>query len=162
MLNPENQYEIVPVKGEYATFKNKGNITVNRNIYPVPWEFKENGRTFKDFGVHLTPLPGNNTIRVGPAVKPAQSKNDYAPEQTLDFFYKKIKRFFQNIKLDDLQADHVGILAEEKSTYDFIIELDNKYRNCLHLIGIESPGLTASLAIGKYVQKIIRERVSDF
>lgn len=155
-INPDNRYEIVPVKGEYLRFAGKNSI--QRNIYPIPWQFEHAGRTYYDLGVHLTPLV-DGTVRVGPAVMPARHKQDYRMEKSLNFFYDKIKPFFPTIKDYLLQPDYAGVLAEEKNTSDFIIERDRQFPQCLQLVGIESPGLTASLAIGQYCWKLLEEIV---
>ncbi len=157
MFNPAAPYTIVPMKGEYAKFFTAIGMSLTRNIYPVPRSFQHEGRTHYDLGVHLTPLTDGKTVRVGPAVTPAKGKNDYALATDRHFFHKSIAPFFPGIKEEDLQLDYAGILAEEASTYDFIIERDKDYPRCLHLVGIESPGLTASLAIARHSWKLLRE-----
>ena len=46
---------------------------------------------------------------------------------------------------------------EDKTKRDFTISTfdDHKIKNLINLYGIESPGLTSSLAIAKYVEKIL-------
>ena len=66
-----------------------------------------------------------------------------------------------NIPQEALTEDFSGIRpkiqAPGEPSQDFIIinETDKGYNNFINLIGIESPGLTCSLAIGEYVQSII-------
>ena len=61
------------------------------------------------------------------------------------------------IDLADLNPDYSGIRPKLKTQKtgerDFIIknESDRGYNNFINLIGIESPGLTASMAIGEYI-----------
>lgn len=121
----------------------------------------------KTVGVHLTPtfdLAGNDyvkgsTVTLGPLLSPAKNKEDYAFDADVSKFYERVKSFFPNIKLEDLSPHQAGILAqimkqEEsglKPYNDFVIERDQKHPNCVNLIGIDSPGLTSSLAIAKYV-----------
>jgi len=63
--------------------------------------------------------------------------------------------------MDDLNPDYSGIRPKlqplGKGERDFIIvnEADRGYNNFINLIGIESPGLTASMAIAEYVDSII-------
>ena len=64
------------------------------------------------------------------------------------------------MRSDKLQPDYTGIrirLGETHYESDFYIKKENRLgnNNLINLIGIESPGLTASLAIGKYVSKLI-------
>jgi L-2-hydroxyglutarate oxidase LhgO len=62
---------------------------------------------------------------------------------------------------EELNEDFSGIRpkiqAQDKPQEDFIIknETEKGYHNFINLIGIESPGLTASLAIAEYVKNII-------
>ncbi len=167
MVNPENNYEIVPVKGEYVEYVNKGKFSVSRNIYPMPWQFEHEGRTYKDFGAHLTPTSDGSIVRVGPIVSPVNEKDNYrysiSEEELIEKFLGKMEQFFVNGGGEEerksfkteikpmLKPGHVGIIAEEKNTYDFIIRRDKKHPNCFQLVGMESPALTASLAIAEHV-----------
>jgi len=58
--------------------------------------------------------------------------------------------------LEDIGLHQAGIRAKLKDYYDFIIERDSEYPNFINLVGIDSPGLTASLAIAKYVKELLR------
>jgi len=66
------------------------------------------------------------------------------------------------VKREDLLPDTTGIRAKRQKPgegfKDFVIreESDKGYPGFVNLIGIESPGLTASLAIAKYIQNLIR------
>jgi len=153
MVNPHSNYEIIPVKGEYIQFHNKQNTPISRNVYPVPWEFEHEGRKFYDLGIHLTPSSNGTMIRVGPDVYPITSKEDYKKIKQINTFLEPILKLYSHIKKGDLQFDHVGVLAEEKNNYDFIMESDQNYPHCYNLIGMESPGLTAALAIANKVVK---------
>ena len=66
-----------------------------------------------------------------------------------------VDSFFPNLRLEDISLHQAGIRAKLKDYYDFIIERDKKHPNCINLIGIDSPGLTSSLAIAKYVSKML-------
>ena len=155
MLNANNTYEIVPVKGEYMLLKNSNKQKINGNIYPVPWSFSHDGREYNDLGIHLTPTTDGSLIKVGPAVIPVTRKDDYCSTLGREVFSRSIKNFYPQIRTEDLQPGYCGILAEQKESYDFTIEHDKLYHGCVHLIGIESPGLTASLAIADHVSKMI-------
>ena len=153
MVNSSLDYHIVPVKGEYAYFRKTSSLGVQRNIYPVPWRFEHESRTYYDLGVHLTPVVGEEIIRVGPLVKPAHNKTDYAPEAEIEQFHEKVWPYFPGLQRGQLSLAHTGILAEEKTHYDFEITPDPLFPRCVHLVGIESPGLTSSLAMGELVQQ---------
>ncbi|MBU3955305.1 NAD(P)/FAD-dependent oxidoreductase, partial [bacterium] len=59
------------------------------------------------------------------------------------------------IKAEDLKMDYAGNRAKLKGDKDFIIERDSRYSGAVNLVGIESPGLTASLAIAEFVKNIL-------
>jgi L-2-hydroxyglutarate oxidase LhgO len=152
-VNPENKWEIIPVKGEFAVFYGKNECTVSRNVYPVPRYCERGGTKVLIPGVHLTPRVGDRAIRVGPAMGITESKEDYNSNVAISEYVREAQPFFPAITDVNLHQDQAGIMAEEKNCKDFIIEPDAKYSRCLHLVGIKSPGLTASLAIGKYVRR---------
>jgi len=74
-----------------------------------------------------------------------------------EFFLQRAARFFPDLKLEDLQIDFTGIMANLRKGNDFIIERDEKQDNCIQLVGIDSPGMTCSLAIARRVQKLVSQ-----
>ena len=93
-----------------------------------------------------------------------QSTNfDYSVDSKYkrQIFYESCKPFLPFLSLDDLEPDFSGIrpkLQEPGSPFkDYIIRNEslNGFPNYINLLGIESPGLTSSLAIGDYVSRII-------
>jgi L-2-hydroxyglutarate oxidase LhgO len=186
MVNPENSYEIIPVKGEAVKFLRTENtklFTSGMNIYPTPHgvyvskggkaelsfsEFSElyhKGLIKKTVGVHLTPLvlkdkkskfQLSDEITIGPALKGNCEREDYEHTYDKNHYVKSIKSFFPNISEDHLDFHQTGIQAILKGNPDFVIEKDPNHENFINLIGIDSPGLTSSLAIGKYVCKIMK------
>jgi L-2-hydroxyglutarate oxidase LhgO len=183
MVNPSSKYKMDPVRGESAKFysdSRKGLEMNGHNVYPVPFgylpdgnklrvsfsEFKklfEKGQVNKSVGVHLTPAFDyedgkpvvGNTITVGPAYSAPRNKDDYSHSRDAGYYFSMIKPFFPNIKEDDISLHQTGIRAKLSGHYDFIIERDPLYRNMINLIGIDSPGLTSSLAIAQYTAKLI-------
>lgn len=152
LVNPENNYEIIPVKGDYAVLPLSPphpELSISRCIYTIPRTFLENGRTFYDLDLHLVPREGS--IWIGPAIKPVISRDDYRHDTPLQVFRDSVHRFFPGIKTEYLSPGHTGILAEERTTHDFIIARDSNHPACLHLVGMESPGLTAALAVAEYI-----------
>lgn len=185
MVNSQSKYEVEGVRGEAAKFyrTKRENVWVSgMNIYPAPYGyFNDNGEKagvsldeFKDLeregivtktvGVHLTPtfdfMGGDyvvgDTITIGPAKTVEHGKEDYGSDLRDERYYLgRIKSFFPNLKLRDIQLHQAGIMAVPKGHKDFIIERDPSYNNCINLIGIDSPGLTSSLAIADYINSLI-------
>ena len=76
-------------------------------------------------------------------------------------FFQQAKKYLPSLKIEDLEPDYSGIRpklqAPNQNFKDFIIKNEYKrgFKNFINLIGIESPGLTSSLAIGEYVKNNI-------
>ena len=120
-------------------------------IYPVPLP------RLRGLGVHVT-LDLNYEVKFGPDVENLSGKiEDYTVnENKKQDFYESIKLYLPSIELDDLAPEMSGIrprLAADKEFNDFIIneETEKGYPELINCIGIESPGLTASLAIAEYI-----------
>jgi L-2-hydroxyglutarate oxidase LhgO len=129
------------VKGSY--FRVKGPI-VERLVYPLP---PGDG----SLGIHATvDLAG--AVRIGPDTEPALSRTDYAlDESRRTAFHAAAVRYLPSLREEDLIADTCGIRPKIDGG-DFIIEHRN---GVVHLVGIESPGLTASLAIAERVAMLL-------
>ena len=178
MLDPGSIYEMEPVKGEAAKFfpSRRSGINLNgKSIYPVPFGYLPDGERlnvpFKQFlelfrqhkvtksvGVHLSPTfdtAGN--FMIGPAYSKPESRHDYKPFRTEEYFLEKVLPFFPGLRLEDISLYQAGIRAKLKDHYDFVIERDSNYPAFINLTGIDSPGLTSSPAIAKYVTKIVKE-----
>jgi len=125
-------------------------------IYPPP---PDSGAV----GIHTTPdLAGG--MRLGPDIGEIVLDIDYSVNDTLhELFYNSVKPFLPFIEYDDIQPDSAGILPQlqmpNSPMRDFIIrhEIDKGLENFINLVGIESPGLTASPAIGKMVAEMVKE-----
>ena len=172
-LNPNLPYKLTPIKGEYAKFRSDKNIKLNGLcIYPVPFGIYPDGTKFtgsfdefkklfnsgvlkRTLGVHLSPSLDCDTVTIGPAYSGIEKNEDYKPTFSESYFLESVQRFFPNLKLEDLSLHYTGIQARLERHKDFIIEKDPKFENWLNLIGIDSPGLTSSLAIAKYVSNLL-------
>ena len=148
-------YNLHFCKGEYfrVSAKHKGKVT--KLIYPVPDP--------ASLGIHVT-LDGHGGIRLGPnAVFMKTNDVDYTVDQAhREEFYARAERFLPFLSQDDLQPDQAGIRPKlygpNMPERDFVIqeESDKGLPGLINLVGIESPGLTAAPAIGKYVQGMVK------
>lgn len=139
-------------KGHYFSYKKY--CPFEHLIYPVA--------TDGGLGIHLT-LDMAGQARFGPDVQWVREV-DYSFDESLkDSFVEKIRSYFP--KLDDraIQPDYTSIrpkLGGAGSQFtDFMIQdqRHHGYPGLINLFGIESPGLTASLAIGSYVINLIKQ-----
>lgn len=143
-----------PVKGCYARYKRKLNI--NHIIYPsfAPGEITER--------VDCTPdLHGN--LRFGPSLEKNVSYGDFSiPEDLVNRFEKSIKAYIPSIEKSKIQVDYAAfrpkIILNNDTNPDFTFKFIDGYP-WLDLLGFESPALTASLAIGEYIQKLLYSRI---
>tara|TARA_B100000965_G_scaffold92076_2_gene75033 strand:+ start:6505 stop:7587 length:1083 start_codon:yes stop_codon:yes gene_type:complete len=143
-----NNYEIEYYKGDY--YKSRDVKNLNCLIYPIP--------KISSLGIHSV-LSLNGEVSFGPNIYKV-NKIDYK----IDDKYKNqyIKEIKGLLRLDDIniQEDFSGIRPKIKfdgKFNDFVIENELKkgYKNFINLIGIDSPGLTSSLAIAQYVKRLI-------
>jgi L-2-hydroxyglutarate oxidase LhgO len=145
-------------KGSYFSLARKSPFS--RLVYPAP----EPG----GLGVHLT-LDLSGRAKFGPDVEWL----DIADESAIDYrvaparaekFYAAIRRYWPGLADGDLVPDYSGvrpkIAAAGTHDADFMIldETSHRVLGLIALLGIESPGLTSSLAIGADVaQRIARK-----
>ena len=161
--------EGMPEKKIPATYFTKGNYFAvsgycpfNTLIYPLP----ERG----GLGTHLTLDLGNQAL-LGPDVEPILlNKNALDSDQPFDYsikeskklkFYEQTITWWPSLNIDQLQPAYSGIRPKlnrvtEKPS-DFIIQTSetNDITGLINLFGIESPGLTASLAIAEILESYI-------
>ncbi|MEM7669399.1 MAG: FAD-dependent oxidoreductase, partial [Pseudomonadota bacterium] len=132
-------------------FKLSGRAPFSRLIYPAPVP--------GGLGTHLT-LDLAGQARFGPDVEWIEQEDYTLDPARGDSFYADIRRYWPALPDGALQPDYTGIRPKITGpgtpAADFRIE-----RPCAGLVtlfGIESPGLTASLAIGDMVRGLLDAR----
>lgn len=133
-------------KGSY--FSLLGKNPFKKLIYPIPEK--------AGLGIHLTiDLQGN--ARFGPDVEWISEVDFNVPYKSNEKFLKAIKQYWPSISLDRLSPSYAGIrpkLGNKENPYnDFLIQdfENHKIKGLVNLLGIESPGLTSSIAIADMV-----------
>jgi len=133
-------------KGNYYSLA--GRSPFSRLIYPVP----EPG----GLGVHLT-IDLGGQARFGPDVEWVDTLDYRVDPARADAFYAAIRRYWPGLQDGALQPGYAGIRPKisgpGEAAADFLIqgEAAHGVRGLVNLFGIESPGLTASLAIAERV-----------
>jgi L-2-hydroxyglutarate oxidase LhgO len=133
-------------KGSYFTASQRAPFT--HLIYPVP----EPG----GLGVHLT-LDLGGQARFGPDVEWVDHLDYAVDPERADAFYAAIRRYWTGLADGALVPDYAGIRPKTagpgEPPGDFVIQgpAETGHQGYVALYGIESPGLTASLAIGGHV-----------
>ena len=150
-------YRLHYCKGEYFSISSRQSKLVKRMlIYPVPPP-KVTG-----VGVHLT-FDLDGRMRLGPSIYYVNSLDYAVNSQHKQLFYDSVRKFLPSIDYDDLEPETAGIRPKlqgpGEDIKDFVIrdESDKGLPGLINLIGIESPGLTASPAIAKYVRVLVEE-----
>lgn len=143
---PEAHFAI----GHY--YRLSGPSPCNRLVYPLP---EEGG-----LGIHLT-LDLGGQARFGPDVRWLDGVDYSFDNARREEFITAIHSYLPDLNADKLSPDYTGIRPKlagpGSSAQDF--RIDGKEAHGVHglvnLFGIESPGLTASLAIGDYVTAML-------
>ncbi len=144
-------------KGEYFRLNPPKNRLITRLVYPVPVH------NLEGIGIHVT-IDMAGGVKLGPDVTYLDS-NIYDYKVTAskqEAFFNSARKFLPFLEYDDLSPEMAGIRPKIQRpgdpVKDFYIMEETK-RGCpgfINLIGIESPGLTSSLAIANYVRNLIR------
>jgi len=147
-------YRLHYCKGEYFTVGNGKNKLVKRLIYPVPLP-KDAG-----LGVHIT-LDLEGRMRLGPSVEYVDSIDYSVDAWHKQAFYDAARKMLPFIEYEDLEPESAGVRPKlqgpGEDVRDFVIrdESDKGLPGLINLIGIESPGLTSSPAIARYVARLV-------
>lgn len=156
------QHCIYPVRGEYCELTRDKQDLVRGLVYPLP---HADGLSL---GVHLTKTLWGSVL-VGPTARYIADKNDYERDrQPVEYFANLAKRLLPSVTPSDFVPAYSGIRAKlvpppgsslagstVGSIADFIIQPDPDFPRAIHLIGIESPGLTSALAIAEHVTHLV-------
>ena len=150
-------YRVYFWKGEYFGVGNGKNKYVSRLVYPVPEP------NTVSLGIHTTVDLGGG-LKLGPnAMYLADDNCDLLvdPTHAKDFF-ATVKPFLPFLEPEDLTPDQAGIRTKLQKpgdpVRDFLIreESSRNLPGLVNLLGIESPGLTACLAIADYVKVLLK------
>ena len=145
-------YKNYYAKGHY--FKYSGKPPFSNLIYPISGQHS--------LGIHVGfDLAGG--MRFGPDIEFVE-KIDYSFDENLkDKFIDSISQYWPEINPDKLHPDYTGIRPKitkpNEPMKDFSIQTKKQHglEKFINLQGIESPGLTSSLAIGKYVNDLLMQ-----
>ncbi|KAF3917338.1 hypothetical protein ABW21_db0200882 [Orbilia brochopaga] len=152
LLPPSRHVTPYYAKGNYFSYS-AGSPRVSRLIYPCPEE------GLGGLGTHLT-LDMAGWMRFGPDVEWVHGPEDLvARENRLTEAVEAVAKYLPGVKCEALAADYCGIRPKLKPKgggfQDFIVRQEEGFKGFVNLLGIESPGLTSSLAIAELVDDIL-------
>ena len=148
---PSQVPPIFYAKGNY--FSLSGGARFKHLIYPVP--------EAAGLGVHLT-IDLGGQVRFGPDVEWISSISYPVDARRAEVFYAAVRKYWPGLPDAALHPDYAGIRPKmsgpDGAALDFRIDGPKTHGvpGLINLFGIESPGLTASLAIADYVAAMAR------
>ena len=147
------KYSIRPIRGEYYEVVTESTKRlIGRLVYPA-LPPKATGK-----GIHFSPRP-NGQLFVGPNEVPVQDKSDYLSQKTPPgVFVEALRKFLPPLDESDLRWSYSGIrpcvMTPQQEKSDFIVSVDRDSPLLINLVGIESPGLSAALALARHVSDL--------
>jgi glycerol-3-phosphate dehydrogenase len=151
-----HSWKIYPVRGEYCEVRGPRALLINNLVYPLP---HTDGLSL---GVHFTKTLWG-TFLLGPTATYVDGKDNYERDRLpIAAFAESAKHLLPEIEERDLQLGYSGLrpklaAPDHKGIVDFVITRDPTVPQAIHLVGMESPGLTAAPAVGEYVSKTVAE-----
>jgi glycerol-3-phosphate dehydrogenase len=149
-------WRIYPVRGEYCEIRGPRSNLINDLVYPLP---HADGLSL---GVHFTKTLWG-TVLLGPTATYVDAKDNYERGRlAIRDFAESAKTLLPEVEERDLQLGYSGLRPKlvppgGKGIADFVITRDPAVPQAIHLVGIESPGLTAAPSIAEHVSQLVAE-----
>ena len=150
-------WKIYPVRGEYCEVRGPRASLINNLVYPLP---HADGISL---GVHFTKTLWG-TFLLGPTATYVEGKDNYEKGRLpISAFAQSAKTLLPEIEERDLQLGYTGLRpklvppSHKGGIVDFVITCDPNVPQAIHLVGMESPGLTAAPAVANHVAQMVQE-----
>ncbi|PIE33671.1 FAD/NAD(P)-binding oxidoreductase [candidate division KSB3 bacterium] len=150
-------YRIYPCRGEYHILDKNTSSFISRPVYPAP--VKGDG----GLGVHFTTTVGG-VLLIGPSAEYIRYRDNLATtRRVMKLLFDEAQSFLPFVSPQDIIRSYSGLRAKqappsEGGFREYVIEESRTVSNFINLIGIESPGLTASEPIAKMVTAMIDQK----
>jgi len=141
-------FSIRPRKGEYFLLDRSTTACPSKVLFPVP--------THNSKGVLVIPTV-EGTVLIGPTAQDTDDKDDLSTTaEQLDKIFDYARRLVPGISQADVITSFAG-LRPALPDDDFFIDFSRLVPGFLQVAGIQSPGLTASPAVGEYVKELLKK-----
>ncbi|MHC4917657.1 MAG: NAD(P)/FAD-dependent oxidoreductase [Planctomycetota bacterium] len=143
-------------KGEYFSVQGPKRVLVSSLVYPTP------EHDLKGLGIHTVVDLGGG-LKLGPSAEYVDEINYDVDSGHRDAFLEDARSFLPQFEAEDLVPDMSGIRpklcgpGEAERDFHIAHEAEAGAPGFFNLAGIESPGLTAAPAIGRYVADLLDE-----
>ncbi len=140
-------FHIRPRKGEYYLLDRSAKVKPHRVVFPVPTTLSK--------GILVVPTV-EGTVLLGPTASDVDDKEDFATtRQALSSVLQTARTMVPGISENDVITSFAGL----RPVYgeDFYIDISKKAPHLVQVAAIQSPGLTASPAIGEYVKDLLKK-----
>jgi glycerol-3-phosphate dehydrogenase len=142
MIEEDPPYRMRPHRGEYMVLDASEKNFMRHIIYPLPSK--------KGKGILIIPQP-DGTTRLGPTSTYQESVDDTPlTEEGAQEIRSEIASLAKNVPFDKVYREYSGVRSSINQD-DFYIRASKEYPSFIHVAGIDSPGVTSSPAIAKYV-----------
>jgi glycerol-3-phosphate dehydrogenase len=151
-----HSWKIYPVRGEYCEVRGPRRSLINGLVYPLP---HADGLSL---GMHFTKTIWD-TVLIGPTARYVKEKDDYERDRlTPADFAEGARLLVPEITGGDLQLAYSGlrpklVAPDQHGMADFVIERDARVPQMIHLVGMESPGLTAAPSVAGQVAEMVKQ-----
>ncbi|MDR0387611.1 MAG: FAD-dependent oxidoreductase, partial [Treponema sp.] len=140
------EYAIKARKGEYFLMDRLTKARPDRVVFPAP--------TTVSKGMLVIPTV-EGTVLVGPSADAVEDKTDFSTTaERLEQILDSGKKMIPSLSRNDVITNFAGLRPYLEE--DFYIEASKTAPAFVQVAGIQSPGLTASPAIGEYVKDILK------
>ena len=153
-LAGDSSYQLHWAKGDYFAVSPSAVGGISRLIYPLP------SVGLSGLGVHLTADLGGR-LRFGPDVSFLSGRREeyQVDEAKAASFLAAARRLLPDLGDGSLSPDFAGIRPKlagpGEPARDFVVAISSAVPRLLNLVGIESPGVTAALAIAEYTLELL-------
>ncbi|WP_029320514.1 NAD(P)/FAD-dependent oxidoreductase [Butyrivibrio sp. AE3004] len=145
-----DKMHIIERRGDYCLLDKEVGGFVSHTIFPQPTKYGK--------GVLVTPTVHGNLL-VGPtAIDIEDKEGTNTTAKGLDEVFAKASENVKNLPMRNVITSFAGLRAHLEK-HEFVIEEVKDAENFIDVAGIESPGLSASPAIGKMVGNMLKDKM---